>query len=145
PLDWIPDMAGGVNTSFQVQNMSLDNLEKKFDWIKNLIQGQVYAPKIAWRENEDKEFDGRDIVSLLTCFNIEVYPNDVSDTTQPVIAYEKKAAALKLYEDRTDSYRKLAPIAKDIFQLYDIIRSDAKKHWNEEGGKFGSLAFVESR
>jgi hypothetical protein len=144
PVDWIPDMAGGLNTSVQVQDMSLDNLEGKFDWIKNVIKDQPYASRIAWRENEDKDVDGRDVVSFLTCFNIDEYPNDVSDT-QPVIAYEKKAAALRLYEDKTSSYQKLAPIVKDIFTLHDIIRSEAQRYWNEEGGKFGSLAFVEYR
>jgi hypothetical protein len=144
PLEWVPEMAGGLNTSVQVQDMSLDNLEGKFDWIKNIIREEPYASAIAWRENEDKEFDGRDIVSFLTCFNIDEFPNDVSDT-QPVIAYEKKSAALKLYEEKIDSYQKLAPIVKDILRLHDMIRSEGRNYWNEEGGSFGKLAFVESR
>jgi hypothetical protein len=61
------------------------------------------------------------------------------------MAYEKKSAALKLYEEKPDSYRKLSPIVKDILELHDLIRSDARAHWNEDGGKFGALAFVENR
>src|SRR5262245_57173983 len=52
PSDWVPEMAGGLNTSVQVQDMSLDNLEGRFNWIKEVIQDQPYASKIAWRENE---------------------------------------------------------------------------------------------
>ncbi len=144
PAEWIAEMAGGLNTSVQVQDMSLDNLGGKFDWIKDIIKAQPYASAIAWRENEDKDFDGRDLVSLLTCFNIDEFPNDVSDT-QPVVAYEKKSAALKMFEQKADSYRKLSPIVRDILALHDLIRSDARAHWNEEGGKFGALAFVEYR
>jgi hypothetical protein len=144
PNDWIPEMAGGLNTSVQVQDMSLDNLKDLFEWIKEIINDEKYAQDIAWRENEDKEFDARDIVSILTCFNIDEFPNDISDT-QPVIAYEKKSAALKLYEEKIESYKKLAPIVKDILTLYDLIRADARDHWNEAGGSFGNLAFVEHR
>jgi hypothetical protein len=144
PSEWIAEMAGGLNTSVQVQDMSLDNLAGKFDWIKEILKGESYETAIAWRENEDKEFDGRDLVSLLTCFNIDAFPNDVSDT-QPVVAYEKKSAALKLYEDNPESYRKLKPLVKDILILHDLIRADARAHWNEDGGKFGALAFVETR
>lgn len=144
PEDWIAEMAGGLNTSVQVQDMSLDNLEGRFDWIKKQIAGQPYEDAIAWRENEDKDFDARDIVSILTCFNIDLFPNEVSDT-QPVIAYEKKSAALKLYEQNPASYEKLAPILKEVLTLHDLIRSDAREYWNEEGGRFGQLAFVEHR
>jgi hypothetical protein len=50
-----------------------------------------------------------------------------------------------MYEEETESYKKLAPIVKDILVLHDLIRSDARSHWNEEGGRFGALAFVETR
>jgi hypothetical protein len=144
PLAWIAEMAGGLNTSVQVQNMSLDNLEGRFDWLKKVLAGQPYEKQIAWRENEDNEFDARDLISLLTCFNTELFPNDVSDT-QPVVAYEKKSAALKLYENNQPSYERMAPIVNDILRLHDTIRSDARSHWNDEGGAFGKLAFVETR
>jgi len=143
PLDWIADMAGGLNTSVQVQPMSLDNLAGDFDWLKKIIAKRPYEEHVAWRENEDKEFDARDVVSLLTCFNIDLFPN-VSDT-QPVVAYEKKSAALKLFEDNEDSYRRLSPIVNDVLEFHDLIRGEAQTYWNDEGGKFGNLAFVEHR
>ncbi|MEK6303818.1 MAG: AIPR family protein [Acidobacteriota bacterium] len=138
----IPDIAGGLNTSVQVQDMSLDNLSGDFDWLKKIIAGEPYAKHIAWRENEQSEFDGRDLVSLLTCFNVERFPNNVSDT-QPVMAYEKKSSALKLFEDDPESFKRLSPIVKDILLLHDIISAEARMKWNEDGGLFGALAFVE--
>lgn len=143
PLDWIADMAGGLNTSVQVQPMSLDNLAGDFDWLKKIVAAKPFKDDIAWRENEDKEFDARDLVSLLTCFNVDLFPN-VSDT-QPVVAYEKKSAALKLFEDNEDSYKRLSPIVNDILEFHDLIRAEAQKYWNKDGGAFGKLAFVEHR
>jgi len=48
----VPGWAGGLNTSVQVQDMSLDNLSGDFDWLKKIIAEEPYAKHIAWRENE---------------------------------------------------------------------------------------------
>ncbi len=146
PEEWNADIAGGLNTSVQVQDMSLDNLAGRFDWLKELIKGEPYESAVAWRENEDGDVDARDLISMLSCFHIGKFPNNAgADDTQPVVAYEKKAAVLKLFEEDSKSYMRLAPIAKDIFWLHDIIRAAARNHWNESGGKFGGLAFVETK
>lgn len=143
PKDWIADIAGGLNTSMQVQPMSLDNLAGRFDPIKKRLRAQPYYAQIAWREGEDGDFDARDIVSLMTCFNIGLFPND--GPVQPVVAYEKKSQALELFEEREDTYDRVLPLLRDILTLYDTIRLESRRHWNEAGGKFGKLAFVEQR
>lgn len=145
PSDWITDIAGGLNTSVQVQPMSLDALAGKFDWIKDEIKDEPYFEDIAWREGEDGLLDARDIVGILTCFNIGIFPNGGSDQI-PVVAYERKAAALQLFEDRPETYRRLRPILKDMLVLHDTIRRDAREIWNtEEHGKAGNLSFVEKK
>ncbi|MFC2085774.1 AIPR family protein [Bacteroidota bacterium] len=143
PDEWIVDIAGGLNTSVQVQSMSLDNLSGLFEWIKEEVADQPYSDVIAWRENEAGDFDARDIVALMTCFNIEAFPNE-SDR-QPVAAYERKATALKLFEENPEAYKKLRPILKEILILHDTIRYESREYWNEQGGSFGNFAFVESR
>lgn len=141
--DWIVEIAAGLNTSVQVQAMSLDHLAGKFEWIKELLKDEPYYKEIAWKENEPGEFDARDLISLMTCFNVDLFPN--KKDTQPVIAYEKKSLALKYFEAHPASYRRLEPILKDILVLHDTIRCESRKYWNETGGKFGHLAFVEGR
>jgi hypothetical protein len=144
PPNWVSEIAGGLNTSVQVQPMSLDNLEGKFDWIKETIDDEPYSTKIAWRENEPGELDARDIVAMLTVFNIEEFPNESDD--QPIEAYEKKSNALKRFEENPESYEKLRPILKDILLLHDTIRRDSRDHWNlDTKGRFGGLAFVEAK
>jgi hypothetical protein len=71
------------------------------------------------------------------------FPN--TSDNQPVVAYEKKSQALKLYEENQESYEKLRPIMKDILTLHDTIRRDSRDFWNQEGGKFGAFAFVEQK
>lgn len=145
PEVWIPEIAGGLNTSVQVQDMSLDNLANAFQWIKDEIKTAPYYEKIAWSENDPGEYDARDLVSLLAMFNVSLHPNEGDE--HPVYSYEKKSVALKAFEQKPASFKLMRPILKDILRLHDIIRRDYYHIWNEktEGGKAGHLAFSEKK
>lgn len=143
PQDWITDIAGGLNTSVQVQPMSLDHLSGKFEWLMTELKGEPYESAIAWRENDPGQFDARDVISLLYCFNIFEFPN--TDDRHPVEAYSSKAKVLNHFEKNTGQYERLQPILKDILVLHDLVRRDARRYWNEAGGKYGAFSFVEDK
>lgn len=143
PNEWISEIAGGLNTSVQVQAMSLDDLSGLFEWIKMELKSEPYYGEIAWSENDKGEFDARDIISLMLLFSVELFPNDKDD--HPIVGYEKKSQALKHFEERTEAFKRMRPILKDLLKLHDIIRREARHIWNEAGGKGGALAFVEHR
>jgi AIPR protein len=144
PTDWIADIAGGLNTSIQVQPKSLDNLAGKFDWLKTELSDEPYFDQIAWRENDDGVYDVVYLLSLITCFNIFAYPND--GEAQPVVAYEKKSEVLKQFERNPEQYQRLCPIVKEIFQLHDRIGFESKDIYNNATrGKFGRWSFVEMK
>jgi len=140
---WIADIAGGLNTSVQVQAMSLDHLAGRFGWLKKDLKSEPYYKDIAWSENDLGEFDARDIISLILLFNIELFPNDKDE--HPVMGYEKKSQALKQFEDSPDSFKRMRPILKDVLVFHDTVRREARHLWNQAGGKGGSLHFVEYR
>ena len=143
PDAWVTDIAGGLNTSVQVQAMSLDHLAGHFDWLKKDLKSELYYSQIAWSENDKGEFDARDIISFMLMFNIEIYPNDKDE--HPVEAYEKKSQALTLFEQKGDSFKRMGGILKDILAFHDIVQLEARELWNKQGGKAGGLAFVEGR
>ncbi len=144
PESWIPEIAGGLNTSVQVQDMSLDNLARRFEWVKDLLQEESYFEKIAWSENDKGEYDARDIISMLLCFNVAEFPNDREE--HPIAAYEKKSAALKIFEEKEGSFRRMAPILKDILRFHDIVGKQGRQLYNKlPNTKGGSLAFVDQR
>jgi hypothetical protein len=145
PEPWITEIAGGLNTSVQVEDMSLDNLAGRFDWIKEELQDQPYFGRLAWREGEDGDFDGRDLIAMMTCFFIDQFPNK-DGAEHPVFAYEKKSKALELFEKNPAAYEKIRPILKDILTLYDTIALEAREKWNKAvGGKAGHATFMEKR
>ncbi len=139
----IESIAQGLNTAVQVQEMSLANLGRRFDWIKDLLKDEPYYAQIAFRENEEGAFDIREILGIMTMFNIEQFPGQ---TDNPKIAYTSKAKCLQLYKDQEDSYKNLKPLFKDILQLYDLIQLEARDLYNEsKGGKAGALAFYRKK
>ena len=106
PEDLWVEIAGGLNTAVQVQEWSLANLTAKFDWIKDLLDSQPYARKIAYRENEaDTAYDVRDIIVLLEMFNIFDYKNDGEE--HPTKTYNNKGEVLDRYLADPTKYEKL--------------------------------------
>ncbi|MCB8820614.1 AIPR family protein [Microvirga rosea] len=146
PNDWLSEIAGGLNTALQVEDMSLDDLAGAFDWIKDALRNEHYFKVIAWSENDPGEYDARDLVSLLTCFHIGLYPNDGS--SHPVEAYEKKSKALDNFRkdfelNDSEEFRRLRPIMKDIFVLHDTIQYEFAMYHNKNGGKAGKLNIMD--
>lgn len=133
---WVQDISGGLNTGVQVQEWSLDNLKGAFEQIKGELRKAGLEGQIAWSENDDGEMTARDIISILLCFNAELYP--VTGSEQPTEAYTSKAAALKKFEQNTDSFNRMKPIIIDILKLYDEICFGSGVIWNDGKGKGGS-------
>ncbi len=133
------DITDGLNTAVQVQPASLDNLQGRFEWIKKTIKNMPYAKQIAYKQNENKEYDIRDIISFLTLFNIRHF----AANKHPKIAYVSKAKCLELYEKDQESYEMLQPILKDILYLVDYVHTDSRERYNAEtNGKAGALVGV---
>ncbi len=141
--DLSPEIAGGLNTAVQVQEMSLLELKDGFRWIQDELRDQPYASNIAYSENESLAYDARDIVGLLDLFNVFDFPN--GEAEHPVRAYTSKGQVLANYKRKQDHYENLRPILKDILTLHDTIAYEGRDKHNTTGGKGGKLAFVEQK
>jgi hypothetical protein len=148
PDEWLPEIAGGLNTALQVEDMSLDDLKGAFEWMKDDLLLEPYFGAIAWSENDRGEYDARDLVSLATCFHIGLYPNDKG--VHPVEAYEKKSKALDTFREDFElndgeEFKKLRPILKDILLLHDVIQMEFAKYHLKNGGKPRSLKIMDKK
>ena len=142
--DDIPDIVGARNTSNQVKDKSLMNLQEKFSFLKLALKDASYSGKIAYKENEldDEEnprpIDIREVVAILTAFEKQKFGN----TNHPIISYNSKKACLDHFDANPNAYRKFGPLAQDILELYDHIRKQLPRLYNETGGRFGRLTGV---
>ena len=139
-------LAAARNTSTQVQDKSIAELEGRFDLIKDVISGTPYADDIFFRENEDGRIDVADILSILYMFNLDMYPND-NNTKFPTSSYCSKKKCIDTYikyhkecgNKPINPYVKMQPIVQDIFRLYDHIEKNMGKYYREQNpaGKYG--------
>ena len=143
----IPFVVEARNTSKQVASKSLMNLEGAFEGLKAAIGAK--RDLITWKENEDGQFDVREVIAILTALD----PSTSADGTQPVVAYSGKEACLKRFKANPEAFEKLFGIAGDALEMWDAIQYYLPDQYNKKGpepgnsgkgGKFGRLTGIQT-
>lgn len=147
----VSELADARNTSIQVSDIALFELDDKFGFIKDALMNESYANDIAYKDNDNKRIPVADLLKLLFAFNIQRFPND---SQAPVSAYSGKAAVFKdfkkQYETSPNIYRLLAPELPKLVELYEIIQKEISlkyQTYKEKEGKkskFGGVRGVEN-
>lgn len=150
------------NTSVQVSDVALFNLESRFDYIKESIAEEPYGKDIAYKDNESERIPIIDLLRLMYVFNISRFPDDSS---VPIASYSGKANVFKDYKDEWEKhsikegkkekptedniYKKLLPLVPTLVNLYETIELEMDQKYKEykaqngSGAKFGSLRGIE--
>lgn len=141
--DIIEKLAEARNTSVQVDEKSMAELQQKFDPIKEGLEGMPFFHRIAFKQNQQafddetnkklKMIDAREVVSIINMFNIDTF----DAVTHSIQAYSAKAKMLDLYLKNPEDYRRYVNIMPDIFDLYDTIEMEFAAAFNETGGRYG--------
>lgn len=129
--DQITEIAGGLNTSQQVDLKSLANLEGFFQELKSVVAAEPYANKIAYKMNEPKDIDVREVLYYLAVLDRGIY----TDTRHPVELFGRKEGIVKNFEKQArifketgekGSFHALVPKAAEILRLRDQIEQAAE-------------------
>lgn len=142
-------LAGARNTSVQVKDKSLAELENKFDIIKEGLLKEPYSDNIAYKENEDKNILIDDVLSILNMFDINKYDSAQS----PVSSYSSKSSCIKNYLEHfkkygntnNNPYNKMKPIMGTIFGLFDKLEKEIATYYQiaVKDGRYGRTKGVE--
>lgn len=126
----ITRLSDARNTSVQVSDIALFNLEDSFEDIKNAISGEPYASAIAYRDNENKPINVAELLRLMYAFDIKKYPDD---NQAPIQSYSGKAQVFKHYKQAYDTpfYRSLTKQLPVLIKLYDTIEKELSSKYNE--------------
>jgi hypothetical protein len=126
--DQIAEIAGGLNTSQQVDLKSLENLKEHFAELQAILASETYASSIAYKMNEDKPIDVREVLYYLAVFDCSEY----DDKKHPVALYGRKEGIVRRFADQAaekpnagDSFRVLISKAPEILRLRDLIEKEA--------------------
>lgn len=146
----ITRLSDARNTSVQVSDMALFNLDDNFDDVKNAVADQVYADWIAYKDNENKSIHVSELLRLMYAFDIDKFPDD---SAAPVQSYSGKAQVFKRYKQafETPFYKSLTKQIPVLVELYDLIErelpekyKDYKKSQGVATPRFGSVRGIES-
>lgn len=148
----VSNIADARNTSVQVSDIALFELDNKFDFVKEAIKDEPYAEDVAYKDNDNKPIPISDLLRLMFAFNIKRYPNDVQ---VPISAYSGKAAVFKDYSEEYSKedniYKNLAPLLPDLVKLYEKIETEIsakylkyKKLSEGKRGQFGKVRGVKN-
>lgn len=162
----VASIADARNTSAQVSDIALFELDNKFEFIKDALKDQPYLNDIAYKDNENKRIPIIEVLKLLFALNVKKYPDDSS---APVSAYSGKANVFKdfrkeleieanieskvqkkqtLTEDEKNNiniYKALSPEIPLIVELYEKIEQDLPEiytNYKKEEGKVGRFGAV---
>lgn len=138
----VDQIVEALNTSSQVQQYTLDEYQNKFEELKEaLANGGFDVSLVAFRENEEKEWDVREIIQRLACFH-----KDRWKITQPTSMYRSKGKALDLYTNEASrgEFRKLYGVIRDVITLPEFIQSEFSQGDIVKGKRFGGLRAVKT-
>lgn len=146
----ITRLSDARNTSVQVTDIALFNLDDKFENIKNVIKNQVYADRVAFKDNEDKDLHVCELLKLMYAVDKEKYPDD---NLAPIQSYSGKAQVFKRYRDAYNGffYKALVKHIPKLVLLYDTIEKeipDRYKEYKKANGvnkpSFGNVRGIET-
>lgn len=138
PHEKIPEVAAGLNNSTALTMVTKQNHNNQFEWVKDSLEGQKYADKVVYYQNDEGRIKVETIVAIMTAANVELFP--VKGDTIPTMAYNHKQGCLIKFADHIDSYKKFESILPDILYLYDYISESCYTHYNKKGGMAGALS-----
>jgi len=124
----IAEIAGGLNTSQQVDLKSLENLREHFAGLQEVLANESYADQIAYKMNEDKPIDVREVLYYLAVFDCSEY----NENRHPTALFGRKEGIVRAFAEQAankpdagDSFRVLISKAPEILRLRDTIEKKA--------------------
>jgi hypothetical protein len=133
------ELAEARNQSVQVDQRSIEELNRSFQPIKDALQNERFYDRIAFKQNEHagekNVIDIREIVAIMNMFNQSLYP--MRGDTQPIQSYTGKEASLnrflRLKESRDQVVKNMTPIIPDIFKIWDMVETTFADKGNTVG------------
>lgn len=139
--DAFDSIAGARNTSVQVKEKSLAELEGRLDLVRDLIKPLPFKDAVAYVEfDDDKDVDVHEVLSVMAIFHVALHKG-----SPPIYTYNSKSHVLKVYLENEASYERLRPIVPDIFRLHDHVKRTMSELYNGHFGKLKEIGYKDGK
>ena len=149
------ELASARNTSVQVDLKSIEELQKSFDVLKDIMKSLKFSYRIAYKMNEHcnddvNPIDVREIIALISMFSQNLYPIQNIDGTlndqQPIQCYTGKEATLKRFVKNEKTAREqmlnnMKEIIPDIFKILEYIETNFSELSQKLGKRYTSRKY----
>lgn len=108
-------MAEGLNRSKQVDDPSLLNLEKKFESIKDALQGKPGADQIAYHQGDSGAYYVTEVIRAIMFFNCDRYDG----RRHPSALYRQQKQMIRQFEE--DTHKSPSPIGLIVPKIHEIL------------------------
>lgn len=149
------ELASARNTSVQVDLKSIEELQKSFDVLKDIMKNLKFSYRIAYKMNEHcnddvNPIDVREIIALISMFSQNLYPIQNVDGTlndqQPIQCYTGKEATLKRFVKiektaREQMLNNMEEIIPDIFKIWEYIETNFSELSQKSGKRYTSRKY----
>ncbi len=123
------ELAEARNQSIQVDQRSIEELNRSFEPIKAALKNESFYGRIAFKQNEHvgekNVIDVREVIAIMNMFNQSLYPK--GGDTQPIQSYTGKEASLnrflRLKDSRDQIVKNMTPIIPDIFNIWEMVET----------------------
>ena len=151
--DNFEQLAAARNTSVQVSDQSIAELEKRFELIKDAFREERFYNEISYKQNDVNRIDVSDILAILNLFNISKFPTDKL-SPMPINSYSSKKSCTEHYieehkaheNDQTQNpYYKMKNIMPTIAKLYDELETQMHRFYKGDATgvkKYGSITGI---
>lgn len=151
--DMFEQLAGARNTSVQVSDQAIAELENRFELIKDAFRDERFFNDISYKQNDVKRIDVADILAILNLFNIDRYPTDKLNSL-PIASYSSKKSCSDYYigehkhhelDQTANPYYKMKNIMPQITKLYDELERRMPEFYKGESmgvKKYGLITGV---
>lgn len=150
--DIFAQLAAARNTSVQVQDKSIAELEDRFEIIKKILENEPkIMERVIYKQNADGDIDITEILSILNLFNLDEYPNNQTEN-YPIQSYSGKAKCTDRYiklhqtcgESINNPYVKMSFIIIDVLKLYNRLETNISDYYAQgtQGGRYGRIKGV---
>lgn len=133
----LADIAEARNFSVALKPATLASYRKKFDWLLEALGRERASKILRLSENDEQPVPILDVIQVLGAINPVLF----ADERPARDAYTSAGKILGHFVDEKDPYefKKMRGIALDVLRLYDKIRLDFNRKYNEadEAGKRG--------
>jgi hypothetical protein len=147
PLDQVTRIVRARNTSRNVPEYAILNLQGTFDGLRDAIAAanpEYVANCLAFKPNEHmpdsdafKPVSLLHVLQLLTCMDATNFPPE--EEKHPLEAYKNRGKMDQFFVARKTEYEKLYPVVGDILELWDVIRQRVPEAYNGRNRRWGTV------